>query len=370
MRSCNSLFGDVVLAAGTNVTLTPVGNTITITAASSSPLTPAASVTEIAATAVIGTSTNYARQDHVHRGVHAINALFGDITFSAGANVTLTPSGNNISIAASAGAGTPAATVTNVASVAVIGTLTSFAREDHVHQGVHQITGTSATFGDVVFAGSGVTQSGNTFTFAGPAGTPAVTVTNVAATSAVGTATNYAREDHQHQGVHGLNGLFGDVTLAAGANVTLTPVGNTVTIGAGAVAAVPTNALVISPGASAIAWVTPVALTEFNNAKIYRAKHDLTNATQARILLFEAAPQLAPASIPTVAAQFSTDGGTTWTYLDNATGPSLTYGSGAVVSGWITLTAAAKADVLLRVVASGGDGTASNNYGTIYVQVK
>ena len=368
VRSCNSLFGDVVLAAGTNVTLTPVGNTITITAASGAALTPAASVTEIAAATIVGTSVSYARQDHVHRGVHAINALFGDITFSAGANVTLTPSGNNIAIAASAGAGTPAATVTSVAAVAVVGTSTNYAREDHVHQGVHKVTGTSDTFGDLILTGAGVTQSGNTFTFAGPAGTPASTVTTVNATSAVGTATNYAREDHQHQGVHGLNGLFGDITLAAGANVTLTPVGNVVTVATTAGAAIPSTVLTISPGAAPIGWVPPAALTEFNALTIYRAQADLTNATQARLILLNL--NIATVLTPTIAAQYSVNGGSTWAYIDGASGPTLTYGPNMVNSGWVTLAAGAKADVLLRVIVTGGDGTTSFQFGSIYLQAK
>lgn len=129
------------------------------------------------------------------------------------------------------------------------------------------------------------------------------------------------------------------------------------------------NVLVISTGGSAIAWVVPAALTEFNGSLGYRSQADLTNATEARVVLTfpSVALLLSP---PTLAAQYSTDGGSTWNYLDGGTGPSVAYSSLSLTSSWITLAAGAQADVLLRVVASGGDGTTSINFGSVYLQVK
>ena len=201
---------------------------------------------------------------------------------------------------------TPAGTVTDIGAAGVVGTATNFAREDHMHAGVHKITGSADALGNLVFTGAGVSQVGNTFTFSGG--------------------------------------------------------------GSGGV--LPTNILVFSPGGSALSWAPPSALTEFNGLMIYRARHDLTHAAQARLALFLPLPNILPLAIPTLAAQYSTDGGTTWNYLDGATGPSVTYGAGAVISAWASLTSGAQADVLLRVVVSGGDGMTSLPFGTICLQGK
>ncbi len=240
--------------------------------------------------------------------------------------------------------------------------------------GVRSITPGTGTqiSGDVILSpGTGLTteQSGQTITISASA-SPAASVTAVATTGAVGASLLYARQDHVHTGVHALNGLLGDVTLVAGTNVTLTPSGNTVTIAAtaGAATVVPAIVLVISPGSAAIAWAVPVALTEFNNGvHIYHARHDLTNATQVRLVLF------APASAavtPSVVAQYSLNAGGTWFFLDGVSGPSLTFHVGAQYSAWVALTPGANADVLLRIAASGGDGATVCNFGSIYLQVK
>lgn len=64
-----------------------------------------------------GSSSDYARGDHVHAGVSTLaqagkGALTGAVTLSAGANVTLTQAGQDISIAASGSAGGPPAAIT------------------------------------------------------------------------------------------------------------------------------------------------------------------------------------------------------------------------------------------------------------------
>lgn len=136
----------------------------------------------------------------------------------------------------------------------------------------------------------------------------------------------------------------------------------------------PANVLVISPGNAFISWATPAAVTEFNagatTTGIYRAQHDLTNYTQARLAYFIATGISVPISDPTLAAQYFDTGTSTWIYLDGATGPSVLYGTGANISAWITLTANARNDVLLRIVGSGGDGITADQYGSIYVQAR
>jgi hypothetical protein len=57
-----------------------------------------------------GASSSNSRADHVHRGVRSLakagdSALFGDVTLTGGTNVTLTQTGQDISIASSGGGG-------------------------------------------------------------------------------------------------------------------------------------------------------------------------------------------------------------------------------------------------------------------------
>lgn len=62
-------------------------------------------------------------------------------------------------------------------------------------------SGSAKLTGDVTVTGSGgtvITQSGQNLDIAGGAGTPATSVTSVAAAQVVGVSTNYARQDHVH----------------------------------------------------------------------------------------------------------------------------------------------------------------------------
>ena len=106
-----ALYGDVTLASGTGITLSQVGQTITV----DSTVTPGASLgsatpQDVGSTASVGVSTFASHEDHVHKGVHSVAksgsaALYGDVTLSAGTNVTLTQTGQDIQIAASSGSG-------------------------------------------------------------------------------------------------------------------------------------------------------------------------------------------------------------------------------------------------------------------------
>ena len=75
VKTVNTLTGNVTLAAGNNVTITPSGNTLTI-----------------AATGGGGTA-----------GVSSVNNVTGAVNLVAGSNVSITPSGQNITIAATGG---------------------------------------------------------------------------------------------------------------------------------------------------------------------------------------------------------------------------------------------------------------------------
>ncbi|MCW3097971.1 MAG: hypothetical protein JWL77_3589 [Chthonomonadaceae bacterium] len=224
-----------------------------------------------------------------------------DIALAVVGPVSLAQSAHTLTLTVSV---SPATTVTEVGAANVVGTAARFAREDHVHRGVHKITASADAVGDIAFVGTGVSQSGNTFTF-----------------SSGGSA-------------------------------------------------VPTNVLIISPGAAAFTWAVPAALTEFKGSTSHRSQHDLTNATQARIVLVVPTGLSTPLSVPTLFAQYSTNGGGTWISLDGGSGPSLLWSAGTGVSSWVSLAAGAKADVLLRVAASGGDGTTAITFASLYVQAK
>jgi hypothetical protein len=112
----------------------------------------------------------------------------------------------------------------------------------------------------------------------------------------------------------------------------------------------------------------PSALTEFNANTFRRLKFELTNATQARLVVDMA---IAGAAVPAkLRAQYSTDQ-TTWNYLDGSAGPSVDINAtGVRTSSWVTLAAGAKADVFLRLVGLSGDGVADPQFSLVQLQAK
>ena len=106
-------------------------------------------------------------------GVASLNGLTGAVSLAAGTNVTLTPSGNTITIASTGGGGGSG--------------------------GVPSVNGITGAVNLLAGTNLSITPSGGNLTFAA--------------------------------GFTSLNGLTGAVSLAAGSNVTLTPSGNTITIG-------------------------------------------------------------------------------------------------------------------------------------------
>jgi sugar lactone lactonase YvrE len=95
VRSFNGLFDNVSLVAGSNVTLTPSGNTLTI-----SSLLGLTSVSHDSSLTGDGTGTSPLgiASGQVTRSV---NGLTDNVSLVAGDNVTITPSGNTLTIASS-----------------------------------------------------------------------------------------------------------------------------------------------------------------------------------------------------------------------------------------------------------------------------
>lgn len=119
-------------------------------------------------------------------------------------------------------------------------------------------------------------------------------------------------------------------------------------------------------GVGVATWTNqPAALTELAGTRV---RIDLSLASQARFTLNLTVAGVAAAVL---ALQFSTNAGTTWAYLDGVSGPSVNIGTtGARESTWVDLTAAAKADVLIRIVGQGGNGTLDPAFGLTLLQVR
>lgn len=170
------------------------------------------------------------------------------------------------------------------------------------------------------------------------------------------------------------------INISTGLNVAI--VGNEATItadggGGGGTLAAPITVMHIFQGANSNSYTSlpniPAALTEwYNNGIAHRELADLTNATQARLILNMA---IGTSSVPAeMRVQYATDiSSPVWAYLDGVSGPSQSLQSGLGNlrrSAWVNLEAAAKADVALRVVTINGDGIVDPAFYAIAVQVK
>ena len=122
VRSFNGLFDNVSLLAGSNITITPSGNTLTISApntltsvAHDATLTgngTAALPLGVAAgginTAQLADGSVTLSKIAVNQVVTSLNNLREAVTLAAGSNITITPSGNTLTIAGTAGSSSTA----------------------------------------------------------------------------------------------------------------------------------------------------------------------------------------------------------------------------------------------------------------------
>lgn len=104
----NGLSGNVTLAAGPNVSITPSGTTLRISAAGSiSGVTAAGGLTGggTGGNVTVGIASGGVTSDKIAAGqvVKSINGLTDSVTLAAGSNITLSPSGGTLTISSTAG---------------------------------------------------------------------------------------------------------------------------------------------------------------------------------------------------------------------------------------------------------------------------
>jgi hypothetical protein len=121
--------------------------------------------------------------------------------------------------------------------------------------------------------------------------------------------------------------------------------------------------------AATVTWTNmPLLLTEFLGLTDRRRKFDLTNFTQARLVVNV---EVIGAALSVLYCEFCTTDGGTYAALDNSTGPQCSLATaGTIVSAPVSLTAAAKADVFLRISGVTGDGVTDPDLGLITLQVR
>jgi len=274
----STLYDDVTMAAGNNVTITPSGNTLTIAATGGSVADGSITTAKLADGAVTsskvgdgsitdtklgngavtsskiqdGATTSAKLADNAVTAakimdnavtsakimdgtvvagdigsgqvVKSLNSLNDDVTLVEGANVTITPSGNTLTIAASRGS-VPDGSITT--SKLADGAVTSTTLGDG------SITDTKLGNGAVTsskIADGAITSA----KLADNAVTAARIVDNAVTSAKIMDGTVVAGDIGSGQVVKSLNSLKDDVTLVPGANVTITPSGNTLIIAASA----------------------------------------------------------------------------------------------------------------------------------------
>jgi len=117
----------------------------------------------------------------------------------------------------------------------------------------------------------------------------------------------------------------------------------------------------------------PAALTEFNGNANYRTILDLTEMQQWRF--FSRSEDGAGTATCELGVQYSTDN-VNWNGLDNGILNSMSTARnscdliGYFVTAWSPLNVTAQADVWIRAVGQGGDGSANPDFGTLQVQFR
>jgi hypothetical protein len=141
--------------------------------------------------------------------------------------------------------------------------------------------------------------------------------------------------------------------------------------GGGGGAAAPITVMSFWNPGNGILWSNmPAAVTELFGVTYFRGWVDLTDATEARLVVRQDAT--VGATNAEFRVQYSTNE-STWNYLDGSTGPAVNVSTPASTtkkSNWQAITAGALGDVVLRIVGINGDGVLDPSFGGWAIQVR
>jgi len=216
VKSLNSLKDDVTLSPGTNITITPSGNTLTIAAEGGG--TPSSTVSTLDGTSSVGVSSEYSRGDHKHglgtgaiTSAHILNGTITNEDISDNAITGLKVLDGSVTASKlSASGSTPGQVLTST------GTAVSW----QAVAGTGDITSVNTPVGSGL---SGGQTSGDVTLSIADGGINTARLADSAVTSG---------KIASGQVVKSINTLKDDITLAQGTNITITPSGNTLTISA------------------------------------------------------------------------------------------------------------------------------------------
>jgi hypothetical protein len=124
---------------------------------------------------------------------------------------------------------------------------------------------------------------------------------------------------------------------------------------------------------AAVTWTNmPAAATLFAGSHRHVIRADLTNMGSARLIVNKQATAGAAASVIELryATSFSTSVGAYLQIGSSVVQCAVNTTNTVATSAWVTLTAAAKADVFLALVGTGGDGALDPTFGSIVAQFK
>jgi hypothetical protein len=119
-----------------------------------------------------------------------------------------------------------------------------------------------------------------------------------------------------------------------------------------------------------LSWAVPAAQTELAATTKYETKFDLTTVTQARLNVDVITSQTTGTGV--LRAEYFNTTSSTWVPLDGTSGPSISIlndSNTLQTSSWVTIQAAALADVKLRVAGINGNAVAAT-FGNIDLQVR
>jgi hypothetical protein len=127
-------------------------------------------------------------------------------------------------------------------------------------------------------------------------------------------------------------------------------------------AAIPQIITLRADGSSRIC--TDCTSEEIDSGARHRVQADLTNASEIRVVV----KQNAAAVTASVRIEYSTNAGGAW---NTGCSVALSTSTGLTLSGaWTTIPAGMKADVLIRPIYTGGNGTEDPSVDNVYLQVK